>query len=140
MIKKKGKKTSKKKATRKRTSRKPVDAAKVREEIAGMVKSGAKDITEAVMDQAKHGQLAPAKYLFEVAGVYPPSTDGSLATSHEDSLAKTLLDRMNVPDHPVVADQEEEDVVLIRARDVSGEAERETNSEEGVGEQETVEG
>jgi len=98
MNKKKAKKTVAKKSMRKHSAhKKQADPAQVREEIAGIVKSGAKDITAAVMDQAMHGELAPAKYLFEVAGVYPPAGDGTQATEEEDCLAKTLLDRLGPP-------------------------------------------
>jgi hypothetical protein len=96
------KKKTKKAATRRSANRHPAhkkqaDPAQVREEIAGIVKSGAKGITAAVMDQALHGELAPAKYLFEVAGVYPPASDGTQATEEEDCLAKALLDRLEPP-------------------------------------------
>jgi len=132
MIKKKGKKSSAKKTAKRRTSKKQLDATKVRQEIAGIVKSGAKDITEAVMDQAMHGELGPAKYLFEMAGVYPPSTDGDVSsTKEEESLAKTLLDRLNIPDHPVVADQEDEEFMVIAAKpDASGETEKDGTEDE----------
>ena len=72
----------------------------MRNDIAKIVKSGARKITKAVMDQAMTGQLAPAKYLFEVAGVYPPLTDGSQASLDEECFAKTLLDRLDIPDEP----------------------------------------
>lgn len=95
MNKKKTKKTAGKKSAKKRSGhKKGTDPAQVREEIAGIVKSGAINITAAVMDQAMHGELAPAKYLFEMAGVYPPASDGTQATEEEDCLAKTLLDRV----------------------------------------------
>ena len=98
MIKKKaaGQTATKKKSGKKKTAKKKLDAAQVREELAGLVKSEAKEITEAVMDQAMHGELAPAKYLLEMAGVFPPTNDGEQATEEEDCLAKTLLDRLNV--------------------------------------------
>lgn len=112
-MKKKAKRSSNKRASRRATGRKNIDAAKVREEIADLVKEGAKGITEAVIDQAMHGELAPARYLFEVAGVYPLSTDSSLSSGEEDSLAKTLLDRLNIPDNPVVADQDMDEEILI---------------------------
>jgi hypothetical protein len=88
-----GPKAKKKSTTKKK---KQLDATQVREDLAGIVKSGAKGITEAVMDQAMHGELAPAKYLLEMAGVYPPVNDGEQATEEEDCLAKTLLDRLNI--------------------------------------------
>jgi hypothetical protein len=97
---KKAEKTGKKSAKRKSTPRKQADAEQVHETISGMVKSGAKKITAAVMVQACHGDLAPAKYLLEMAGIYPRATDGSQATTEEDCLAKTLLDRLNAPRKP----------------------------------------
>lgn len=86
----------KKNARKKRTKKKKVDPAKVREELSGMVKSEAKNITEAVMDHATQGELAAAKYLFELAGVYPPMTDREPDMEEEDCLARTLLNRLNV--------------------------------------------
>lgn len=96
MTKKRVKKTAAKKSAAKKSGhKKQMDPARVREEIAGIVKSGAKEITEAVMHQAIHGELAPAKYLFEVAGVYPPVSEGNQTPEEEDCLAKTLLDRID---------------------------------------------
>ena len=99
MIKKKAKKTgkvAKKKSGKKSTGkRKQMDAAKVREEIAGLVKAGAPKIAVAVIDQAAHGELAPAKYLFEIAGIFPKPAEGEQATEEEDCLAKTLLARLD---------------------------------------------
>jgi hypothetical protein len=99
MIKKTGKKTGKaagKKSDKKGTgSRKPVDAAKVREEITGLVKAIAPKIAEAVIGQAAQGELAPAKYLFEMAGIFPKPAEGEQATEEEDCLAKTLLARLD---------------------------------------------
>ena len=130
MIKKKASKTETKKTTRKQTGKKKhVDPARVREEIASLVKCSARDIAEAVMDLAKHGELAPAKFLLEMAGVYPPSTDGSQATQDEECLAKTLLDRLNIPDKPVVHDQQ-------NAED-EGDSEEMGEAEEGKGEEES---
>lgn len=111
MIKKKEKKrgTAKKAAKRKAAQKKHLDPAQVREEIAGMVKSGAKDITEAVMDHAMHGELAPAKYLFEMAKIYPAVNDGEQATVEEDCLAKTLLARLDAVKKPAAPSEEEEE-------------------------------
>jgi hypothetical protein len=112
MIKKKAKsKTTTKKTAKKRSSpksKKERNPAGVRNDIARIVESGAKKITKAVMDQAMTGQLAPAKYLFEMAEIYPASTDGSHATTDEDCLARTLLNRMDVPDEPIARDEEDE--------------------------------
>jgi hypothetical protein len=108
---KKSEKKSAKKTAKRSPRGKNLDPAKVREEIAGIVKAGAKKLTEAVMVQANQGQLAPAKYLLEMAGVYPVATDMSPTTDREESLAETLLDRLKIPKSPVVHDelQKEED-------------------------------
>ena len=126
MIKRKTKKAAGKRTTRRKTtSKKQVDPAKVREEIAGMVKSGAKDIAEVVMDHAMAGELAPVKFLFEMAGVYPASADASFSSAEEECLAKTLLDRLNIPDSPVVAGQiEGEEMVMKPTRQVENQGEQ----------------
>jgi hypothetical protein len=116
MIKKKAARASKsgakKKAKKKSASKKPKDAAEVREEIANVVRSGALGITEAVMGQAMAGNLLPAKYLFEVAKIFPEVNDGKQATEEEDCLAKTLLDRIDrPPQKPVEKDDDEPEVV-----------------------------
>jgi len=100
----KAKKSAKGSSTPK--TKKPVNPAEVRKDIAKIVGSGAKKVAKAVMEGALKGQLAPARFLFEVAGVYPPVADGEQATQEEDCLAKTLLERLNIPKKPV---QEEED-------------------------------
>ena len=101
MIKKKakGKKAApgaaKHKSTRKTPrTKKQANPDEVRKDIAKIVKSGAKRITKAVMEQAMTGQLAPAKFLFEMAAIYPPSTDGSETTRDEECFAKSLMDRL----------------------------------------------
>jgi hypothetical protein len=118
----KGRKTAKKgrgKAS-KGVSGKKLDPAKVREDIAGIVKSRARKIAIAVADKAGHGELAPAKFLFEVAHIYPQALEEAVPTENEESLAKTLLDRLNIPESPVIHDLYEngEDVVVIAPRAV----------------------
>jgi hypothetical protein len=113
MIKKKGKskgkaaakKTPKKKSAKK--GRSDFNPAEVLKDIAQMVDSEAAMMTRAVIDEGKKGQLATVKYLFEMASIYPPSTDGSQATADEECLAKTLLRRLDMPDEPVVRDEED---------------------------------
>src|ERR1700722_9140206 len=90
-------KIAKKKPKRQGTKRKPKDAEQVHQDISAFVKSVALEITEAVAGHAMTGELAPAKYLLEMAGVYPKATDGTQATVEEDCLAKTLLDRLGPP-------------------------------------------
>lgn len=117
MIKKKAKaktvvakKTSKKKSSPKKV--KPLHPAEVRKSIAAMVESEAKEMAKAVIHAGKTGQLAQVKYLFEVAEIFPTPTDGSQATEEEESLAKTLLRRLDLPDEPIVRDENGEIVTV----------------------------
>jgi hypothetical protein len=128
MIKKKGRgkksgtseKTAKKTAKRRKrnTSGKQLDPAKVREDIAGIIKSRAREIAIAVAGKAGLGELAPTKFLFEVAHIFPQPPEGTVSTTDEESFAKTLLDRLDIPDHPVVHDLYEsgEEAVVIPPR------------------------
>ena len=115
----KSKATTAKKAKKKNSSprvKKDRNPAGVRNDIAKIVESGARKITKAVMTQAMNGQLAPAKYLFEMASIFPASTDGSHSTQDEDCLAKTLLRRLDLPEEPIARDEEDEP----KAASVSG--------------------
>ncbi len=89
-------------------AKKESNPAEVRKDISKIVQSGARRIARAVMEQATTGQLAPAKYLFEVAGIYPALTDGSSATEDEDCFARTLMNRLDLPDKPIALDDEDE--------------------------------
>ena len=128
------------KAKRKSASpraKKESNPAEVRKDISKIVQSGARRIAKAVMEQAGSGQLAPAKYLFEVAGIYPALTDGTFATEDEDCLAKTLLNRLNLPDKPIALDDEDEmgRVASPTAEGSAGRTESETQPERSEGEE-----
>jgi hypothetical protein len=97
-----------------------LNPASVRKDIAQMVASEATTMAQAVIDEGKKGQLATVKYLFEVAEIYPASTDGSFATTDEDCLARTLLNRMDVPDEPVARDEEDEPKAATSANKPAG--------------------
>ena len=117
MIKRKGKKSKKasgkdtkkaaKKKVRKSKPKKERDAKEVRHECSKLVKEDATKVTAAVIGEAKKGQLGPMKYLFEMANIFPQADDGSQTSAEEDSLAETLLTRLGIPTHPVVADEYE---------------------------------
>ena len=109
MIKKKAKrKAIKKKTTKKKgAGKKEFNPAEVRKSIANMVESEAEEMAEAVIGEGKKGQLATVKYLFEVAKIYPEATDGSQASADEECLAKTLLRRLDLPEEPVMRDEED---------------------------------
>jgi hypothetical protein len=101
-------KTAAKKTGTKKKAKKRLDPAEVRKDIAQMVDWEAAVMVQAVIDEGKKGQLATVKYLLEMAEIYPASTDGSQGTAEEDSLARTLLHRLNLPEEPIGRDEEDE--------------------------------
>jgi hypothetical protein len=111
MTKKKAKgKTAAKPAAKKKNAGKDkqeLNPAEMRNELAGMVGLAAVLMTQAAINEGKKGQLATVKYLLEMAQIYPLSTDGSHATENEDSLARTLLNRLDIPDEPIARDEED---------------------------------
>jgi len=144
MTKKKAKKnkTAAKTTEKKKSAGKGKEAektpAEVRKQLAKLVLDDAEAITKAVLGEGKKGQLATAKYVFEMAHIYPEVNDGSEATENEDCLAKTLLARLNIPEKPVVADEDEEDFVTIPARAVEVEKEAKAEPEKGAEKEEEV--
>jgi hypothetical protein len=119
MTKKKAKsiKPTAKKAAKKRQGRKKeLNPAGVRKNISMLVESQAKAMAAAVIGIGKQGQLAPVKYLFEMANIFPTPTDGSESTKDEDSLAETLLQRLNIPTTPIVQGDEGEEIVISARR------------------------
>lgn len=131
------KKNKKRKTVAKKSGKKGVGKGKkiertpaeVRKQLAQLVMEDAEEITSAIIAQSKAGQFAPAKYALEMAHVYPEVNDGSEATENEDCLAQTLLKRLNIPETPVVADQDG-DFVTIPARAVEEEPEKAPAAEE----------
>jgi hypothetical protein len=112
MTKKKAKsKTATKTEAKKKSSsndKNQLNPAGVRKDISHMVESVAKVMAQAVIDVGKQGQLATVKYLFEVAKIFPEATDGSQASAEEDCLARTLLNRLDLPEEPIGRDEEDE--------------------------------
>jgi len=107
------KKTTKGSKTAKKTAKKShgkvkreTNPAEVRKEVAKMVEADAAEMAQAVIEEGKKGQLAPVKFLFEVANIYPSAQDGTQATPEEDCLAKILLGRLTPPAKPVEEDEE----------------------------------
>ncbi len=107
--KRKGKGTTKKPVGAKNdkvaTKKKGRDVVEVRENINELVKDSAEAIAIEVIKVAKTGQLAPAKYLFEAAGIYPAMEQTAMRPI-ETSLAHTLLTRMGLPLEPVICGEE----------------------------------
>jgi hypothetical protein len=130
-----GKKQSKRKGAAQRVS-KDLNTAEVRKQVRKIIEEHATKMTEAVAGEGEKGQVGPVKYLFEVAHIHPPVTDGSEATEREQSLAETLLDRLGIPKDPVPADEDEKEETmtipanLVRdAEPVASEAEAEEKEE-----------
>jgi hypothetical protein len=92
-------------------------------------------MAQAVIGEGKKGQLATVKYLFEMASIFPAPTDGSQASEDEDCLARTLLNRLDLPTEPVGRDDEDEPVKLARpvvaAIVVKGSGLKESNEQHG---------
>jgi len=116
-------KTTAKKSAKKKSAAKPKkenNAADVRKRVSTMVKAKAVNMAKAVIGETKKGvpqdlQLATVKYLFEVAEIYPPQADQDTATADEDCLAKTLLNRLNIPDVPIRRDEDDVEVSVEKA-------------------------
>jgi hypothetical protein len=77
-------------------AKKRVNMERVREDIDRLVWRSAKAIAEKVIEGAKGGQVAAAKYLFELAGLFPV-TEETRARAPQDSLPYMLLKRMGLP-------------------------------------------
>ena len=89
-------------------TRKLPNPAEMRQSVTDMVGSEMKNITRAVVEEAKKGQLATVKYLFEVSGVYPAATEQSQARPEEgETLARLLLTRLGLPAEPAVSPDDE---------------------------------
>jgi hypothetical protein len=102
------KKIAKKKGKAK-TKEQEAHPAEVRKKVSRLVQGAASKMAQAVIDDAKKGQLASVKYLFEMTGVFPATSESKEGTPEEDSLAKTLLTRLNIPLEPIKHDEDEDD-------------------------------
>ncbi len=110
----------KKKGTPQGKNEQELNPAGVRKDISLMVEEEAALLARAVIDEGKKGQVGPVKFLFEMANIFPTTTDGSQTTTEEESMAQTLLRRLQIPLTPVAADEydkECEDTKEIAAED-----------------------
>lgn len=104
----KGKKKRKKKTGAMRL-KKDTNPAQVRKQVSRIVEAAAVKMTKAVVGEAEKGQLAPVRYLFEMAEIFPAQANGGQATEEEDCLAKILLARIDAPVKPEKEDEDEPD-------------------------------
>jgi hypothetical protein len=101
-------------AAKKRVSReKKMDAAQVHEQIAAIVRAEAEEIAQALIERAIHGDPAAARYLFEFARIFPTADETNAEAKEEDSLAKTLMHRLNLPEEPIQIDEDEDGKAAI---------------------------
>ncbi len=75
---------------------KQVDLGGVRDQITKMVGNRATKMVEITIDEVSKGHYLAMKYLFEMVGLFPATTPE--APLQEDSLAKTLLRRLQFPE------------------------------------------
>lgn len=91
-------------AAMKRSGGKPkeVNLVDVRRDIKNIVGGAAREITRAVVVEAKKGQLTTAKYLFEATGIYPVLEGGDTVDNpDDDTFAQRIVRRLGLPEGPL---------------------------------------
>jgi hypothetical protein len=95
----------------------PVDFVEARKNIATLVRMSVNEIAVRFIELAKDGEVGPAKYLFEVCGLYPATAETS--AKPEGSLAYTLLKRLGLPTDAMVCDEDTPTIGLSRATETT---------------------
>ena len=106
-------KTRNRTTTRKSKTTKDINLAEVRRTIQNIVGEAAPEIAVAVTSEAKKGQLATAKYLFEATGIYPVSTESNVDKPEEDSFAQRLARTFGLPAGPLPGGEENDPLVKV---------------------------
>jgi hypothetical protein len=106
--------TAAKKSGAKKSRRRHKDAnpAEMRRDITNIVGSEMTEITMAVVGEAKKGQLATVKYLFEVVGVYPPA-EGNIDRPEDDTLARRLVRTLGLPEGPLPGGDDNDPLIKV---------------------------
>jgi len=94
--KRKGRKRPKKASTVQKKAMKQVDLAVVRGQITNLVGNRAVKMVTTTMNEVDKGHYLAMKYLFEMIGLCPATAPEG--PPPEDSLAKTLLRRLRLPE------------------------------------------
>jgi hypothetical protein len=81
-----------------RRARKPVDMKVLRDEIRELVGSNALAMVQTAMEEVDKGHYLAMKYLFEMIGLFPESAASSEEAPEGESLARTLLRRLQLPE------------------------------------------
>jgi hypothetical protein len=97
--------------------KKELNPAEVRKQVSQIVQSEAVLMTHAVVEEGKKGQVAPVRYLFEMANIFPAQANAEQATEEEDCLAKVLLSRMQAPAKPEKEEEDEVDDTEVSTED-----------------------
>jgi hypothetical protein len=92
----KARKNSKRTRSVPKRTLKQVDLGIVREQITNLVGNRAVEMVETTMDEVDKGHYLAMKYLFEMIGLCPATVPEE--ATQEDSLAKTLLRRLHLPE------------------------------------------
>ena len=83
-------------------SRQATDLAAIRQQITDLVRNQAVPMVEITISEVDKGHYAAMKYLFEMIGLYPAAVQEE--AQGEDSLARTLLRRLGLPEEPLLED------------------------------------
>jgi hypothetical protein len=75
---------------------KHVELGPVQEHITNLVGNGAIEMVETTIAEVNKGHYLAMKYLFEMVGLFPATVPTE--TLQEDSLAKTLMRRLRLPE------------------------------------------
>jgi len=96
---------------------KQVDLGVIREQITNLVGNRAVEMVETTMAEVDKGHYLAMKYLFEMVGLSPAATpEGAV---EEDSLAKTLLRRLQLPEEVQPGTEVTKDCVTDAVEEVS---------------------
>jgi hypothetical protein len=87
-------------AKTKQAARKSVDIASIRQAMTRLVAHQAGNMVKAVIEEAKKGQSAALKYLFEMIGLYPATLESEQNEKREMSLAELFCRELGLPMHP----------------------------------------
>ena len=121
-------------AAMKRSGGKPkeVNLVDVRRDIKNIVGGAAREITRAVVVEAKKGQLTTAKYLFEATGIYPVLEGGDTVDNpDDDTFAQRIVRRLGLPEGPLPKSDDDDgpESFVIPAMSVAAEPAKVESSE-----------
>jgi hypothetical protein len=89
-----------KRQPRGKKSRQTTDLAAIRQQITDLVRDQAVPMVKITISEVDKGHYSATKYLFEMIGLYPAASQEE--TQGEDSLARTLLRRLGLPQEPML--------------------------------------